>query len=190
MLKLYEIVDEYKALEAMLSQMDEEEVAVSIDDIQKLLNPLNDTLERKLEMCGRYIKNLDAERSAIKAERERLQKREKSLQNKIDSIKSYTLMMLEQNGIQTIKGELLKVGWQQNAAVSVKVEDLTAVPREYLKEVAVIKDGILEIGNDVYFLEGHAVMSADKKAIGKQFKEFKCTVPGCNVEVGKHVRVR
>lgn len=190
MLKLYEIMDEYKALEDMLSQMDENEIAVSIADIQNLLNPLNDTLNNKLEMCGRYIKNLDAERCAIKAERERLQKREKSLQNEINSIKSYTLMELEQNGIQTSKGELLKVSWQQNSVPSVEVDDVTVVPREYLKEVTTIKDGVVEIGTEVYLFDGNTVMKADKKAIGKRYKELNFTVPGCNVEIGKHIRIR
>lgn len=190
MLKLYEIVDEYRALEAMLSQMDEEEIAVSIDDIQKLLNPLNDTLERKLEMCGRYVKNIDAERAAVKTERERLQKREKTLQNQIDSLKSYVLKILEQNGLQSIRGELLKVKWQQNTVPSVMVSDIRILPPEHLKEVATIDGNTFQIGSDTYILDDKVIKKADSRSIGKHFKETGELIPGCHVEIGKHVRIR
>lgn len=188
-MKLYEITDEYKALEAILQEMDEQELLLTIDTVKELLDPLNDKLDRKIEMTGRYVKNLEAEHDAVNHERERLQKREKALKNQIDSLKAYLLTTLEVNNLQTVKGEVLKVRWQNNATPSVLVRDVAAIPSDFLREVTKIDNGVFRLGEDYYRLDGDRVLKADGQTIGKYFKEKNETVPGCEVHLGKHIRI-
>lgn len=189
MIKLYQIPEEFKALEAMLMEMDENELMLNMETVQELMNSLNDQLERKLDATGRVVKNLEGEFEAIKKERERLQKREKALDNQIGSLKSYVLATLEANNLQSIKGETLKIRWQNNSAPSVKVQDMKVVPIEYLREVTKAEAGVFKIGDDYFRLKGDSIMKIDSKAVGDYFKQNNETVPGCEVNLGKHVRI-
>lgn len=188
-MKLYEIAEEYRALEAMLQELDEKELMLSMDTVKELLDPLNDQLDRKIEMTGRFVKNLEAEYEAVNRERTRLQKRETALKNQIESLKSYLLTTLENNNLQTVKGEVLKVRWQNNSIPSVQIYDIKVVPLNFLREVSKASNGVFQLDGNFYRLDGDRIMKADGQAICQYFKETNQNVQGCFVQLGKHVRI-
>ena len=93
-LKLYEISNEYQSL------LNSEEYFVDIED---KLNQIEDQLNLKAINVAAYIKNMEAEESAIKNAITEMKEREKKVSSKIDSLKSYLLFNLGKCNIQEIK---------------------------------------------------------------------------------------
>jgi len=121
--KLYEISNQFKALDEINLESD--------DDVQAfadLYAGLQVSLTEKIENCCMVLRNAQAEADAITEERARLDDRRKALENKIDRLREYMLHEMEGIGVDSVKGALFSVRIQNNPQ-SVQVDG--DVPEEY-----------------------------------------------------------
>lgn len=133
-MKLYELSMEYqRALD--LIEATEDDLTEEQWDI---LTALEGAFNTKIENVAKFIKSLQADVDAIKAERQRLASRERSLGRKVDWLKGYLKHAMESAGKDKVKGELLTVSLRK-APVSCVVEDAERVPAEFREEVTEIK---------------------------------------------------
>ena len=88
------------------------------------------SLERdaKIENIGLWIKNLKAEVEALKAEKDAFAKRQKSAENKMNSLKTYLESYLEGTAYKSTK-----VNITFRKSESIYVEDVSNIPDEYLR---------------------------------------------------------
>ena len=86
------------------------------------------TRDAKIENICLWIKNLKAEAEALKAEKDAFAKRQKSVENKMDSLKKYISNYLEGTAFESSK---VKVSFRKSEAL--EVTDIYKIPDEYLK---------------------------------------------------------
>ena len=82
--------------------------------------------EQKIENIGLYIKNLEAEKEAVKHEKDNFADREKRLGKKIESLKGYLTYALDGQKFSTLK---VAVSFRKSESVLIKDEYL--IPDEY-----------------------------------------------------------
>ena len=82
--------------------------------------------KQKCENIGLYIKNLSAEAEMVKKERDSLAKRQKTLENKVESLKNYLAYAL---GGEKFSTPRLVVSYRRSE--SVNIVDELKVPDEY-----------------------------------------------------------
>lgn len=149
---LYEINEQIKAImDAMNVEMDENgEFDYSYID---QLNELQQARDQKLEAIGCYIKNLDAEAKAIKAEEDALKERRGRLEAKAERLEEYVKNDILAHG--ETKKEFARVAFSFRKSTQVSINDVDAIPKEYKEErvewVPVKKDikTALQLGKDV-----------------------------------------
>ena len=129
MAKLYEIVDELVAFTELNEGLEDEQAYK--DTFEALQGELDD----KVEQWCKAEKNIEAERDAVKAEKERLAAREKALTNHADRMKATLLMYMQAVGVTkaggTIGAKIVKNGGQ--APLILTEEDATKLPEEFQK---------------------------------------------------------
>lgn len=86
------------------------------------------TREAKIENICLWIKNLTAEAEALKAEKNAFAARQKSAENKIESLKNYISGYLSGTAYESAK---VKVSFRKSE--SVEIEDVYKIPEEYLR---------------------------------------------------------
>lgn len=138
-MKLYEI--DRALLDVIESgysvDMDTGEILFSPDD----LDALEAERDAKLEACALYAKGLQAEADAIKAERDKLDKRLKSKQGKVDRLKSYITQSMLIHGDASL--ETARASLRIRRTKAVDVFDSEALPFEYQRrKVSVTADKI------------------------------------------------
>ena len=154
-MKLYEINEELnQLLEQGFTldcvdedgQIDEAKVALKIGELQI-------AFDDKVEGIACFIKDKNAEISAIKNEIDTLTARKKALENKSDSLTEYlsTILLLQNKEKFTTS----KVAISFRASSAVEILDETLIPQEFIKQEikeTIDKKGIssaLKIGIDV-----------------------------------------
>ena len=128
MSKLYEISDQYATLSGFEINSDEDLAA-----FRELANGLDSNFDDKCENICKLIRNFESEAEGFKAEKLRLEKIQKSYENKAIALRKY----LEFNARQILsEGESRKVGLFTLAIRknqdSCNVFDETAIPDEYM----------------------------------------------------------
>ena len=113
-MKLYEINAE---LEALLEQVDPETGELTCDT--KALAALMIAREEKLEGLALYVKNMDAEAAAIKAEEQTLAARRKALEKKAERTRDF---LRESLAGETIKTARVAVTYRASNAVELAPE--------------------------------------------------------------------
>ncbi len=127
-MQLYKISEEYQAaLEAYQMAETDEEQALALEQVSKLDSDMN----KKVEACLAYLKNLEAEADAISNEIKRLQDRKKVAVNKSEAFREYLKTCVEplgkwSNGVFTISFRNYK---------SVVIENEDLIDNCYKKEV-------------------------------------------------------
>ena len=96
-------------------------------DVQQL-DALQMQLEDKLEGIGCWIKNLEAEAAAYKAEKDAFAARQKAAENKAASLKNYLSGYLQGCPFETLR---VKISFRKSE--SLEVSETAVVPMEYLK---------------------------------------------------------
>lgn len=114
-MKLYEINAE---LEALLEQVDPEtgELTCNMDALEALTM----ARDEKLEGMALYVKNMDAEAAAIKAEEKALADRRKALENKAERTRVF---LQEALSGETIKTARVVVSYRRSEAVEIRDPD-------------------------------------------------------------------
>lgn len=110
---------------AIMDCVDEE--TGEIFDIDKF-DALSIEMDVKIENICLWIKNLKAEAEALKNEKDAFAKRQKSAENKMESLKKYLEGYLEGMPFKTPK---VNVSWRRSEKV--EVDDIYQLPEEYLK---------------------------------------------------------
>ncbi|MNX98847.1 hypothetical protein D3C86_1312720 [compost metagenome] len=132
MSKLYELGEQYKAFNRFVdAAWDNEDLTE--DDLQmyiETLESIEDEISNKVENIAKFMKNIEGDINAFKAEEERLAKKRKYLQNKYDGLKSYTQATLEVNKIDKVNAGLFKVRLQKNPP-SLNILDERKIPDKY-----------------------------------------------------------
>lgn len=107
--------------------VDEETGEVLFDSSN--LEKLQAEYEAKLEACGLYIKNLESDAKAIRAEEIALAQRRRVLENKAKRLRSYLLLNLGDD--QTIKTPRLVMSTRYSEAV--QIDDDTELADEWCR---------------------------------------------------------
>ncbi len=94
------------------------------------LEELAETYDAKIEACGCYIKNLQAEADMIKAEEQALAKRRKALESKSKWMKDYLLANVQEFGEAGFSAKA-KVSTRKSEAVQILDEE--AIPAEFMR---------------------------------------------------------
>lgn len=120
----------------------------------KDLDELQMAREQKLENIGLFIKNIEAEAAAVKAEKDSMAARQKRLENKADSLRKYLAYALNGEKFSTPR---VAMSWRKSE--SVNIPDDTAIDDRFCNitvvkkpDKKVIKDA-LKAGQHVFGAE-------------------------------------
>lgn len=151
---LYEID---KAIqEALEGAVDPESGEIIDEELLAAYDQLRMDRDQKVENIGLYIKNLEADAAAIKAEAKNLTARAKAAENKAEHLRNYLQFCLDGQKFQSPR---LSVSFRHAKKVEVDPDMLDAIPEQYLR----FKDP-----------------EPDKKAIGDALKAGE-EIPGCGL---------
>lgn len=120
---LYKLSENYNQVIQMADQLDDGTLRDTLDSI-------NEAFDDKAENIAKSIKEIEGQADIIKAEKERLAKREQAMRNNAKSMKSYLQEQMDLVGKKKIQGELLTVAIQKNAP-SVKIESEQYIPKGF-----------------------------------------------------------
>lgn len=112
-----------KAIADFELEVNEDGEVLNIDE----LDELNLAREQKIEGISLWVKNLEAEKEAVKHEKDNFADREKRLGKKIDSLKKYLTYALDGQKFSTPK---VAVSFRKSESVLVK--DKYLIPDSYM----------------------------------------------------------
>ena len=142
MAKLYEIVAELQEFLELNEGMEDEQA------YQDTLESLQGELDDKVAQWGRCIRNIEAERDAIKEEANRLTSRAQTLDKRVTHMKEVLLMYMKAAGV-TEAGDTIIKAKIRTASTAPLIVDIPPeeVPEEYRKTIIevdkpAIKDAI------------------------------------------------
>lgn len=118
----FEIQQEYRALESLLNEIDEEtgEFIHSSSDIQEYIDNLNDNRNTKLDNIERLKREKQGQILTLDDEIKRLQTKKKMINSNIDSLS--VLQMLLTHG-EKIETDLYKFSTRKSKSVNIYNED-------------------------------------------------------------------
>lgn len=124
---LYEIGRQYlEALEGMEIDPETGEIIGG-----EAVARLSGAFDQKCEAVGCYIKELNAQAAAIKAEQDGLQKRRKALEAKAERLREYLADWMSAAGKERLETPRAALSWRKSSAVV--VDDLEALPESCRK---------------------------------------------------------
>ena len=126
-MKLYEIMADYERLAEMDMESDGD-----VSAFMELLRDLEGTFDQKAENYCRLIRNLEADAEGYKAEKDRLARKQKQVENRIGEIKKY----LQYEASKIIEaGTSRKVGTFtlsiRNNPEALEIDEGAYIPPEY-----------------------------------------------------------
>ena len=159
---LYELTENYNNILELIDnpEISEEMVKTALDEIAEDIN-------EKVVNIAKLIKSIESDISGVKAERERLANKEKTMTNKVKNLKEYIYAAMQLTGKERIKTELFNFTISNNPP-SVKVVSDADIPEEYIVEMP---------------------KQVNKKAILEKLKAGE-DVPGCELSQTKSLRIR
>ena len=110
----------------MIVSMEDGEILFDADNLEELEGEYLD----KLEACGIYCKNEQAEIDAIKAEEKRLADRRRVKENKVKRLKEYMLQSMD--ATQTKKLDTPKCYISTRKSQRVVIDNESKIPRQYV----------------------------------------------------------
>lgn len=121
-------------------------------DLNKAINETTMELDKKIDNIGAYIKNLESDVDAIKEEKKKLSARQKTKENKIESLKRYldgyfrysqaNYFDDETGKIKFHKFESPRVIISYRKSDSINVTDISKVPEVYIKPRVLKEDDV------------------------------------------------
>ena len=163
---LYELTEAYLDIEKLL----DEEYAEQLN-IAESLSGIKDEIENKVENIAKLVLSLKADAEVVKTEEERLNKRRKAIENKVEWLKDYLLTEMLAVNVLKVKREVLSVTVQNNPP-SVEIHTLDLIPSDYRKVIP-------------------ETWQPDKKAIIEHFNTTGEIVDGTEVITSKkHIVIR
>lgn len=161
MTTLYSIGERYRNLEELL---DNDEFPA--EAVLEAAIAVEDEFVAKAQSIGRLVLNMNAEIKAFREEEDRLSRRRRTIQNKLEGLKNYLQHEMTLANLRKISG-VVSIRIQTNSRGSVIIDNEKAIPAEY-------------------WIPQHPVL--DKAVIYDRIKAGE-SVPGCHVETGEHLRI-
>lgn len=162
MSSLYQLTENYNNI---LELADNPEVTE--DMIKEALDSISEEIELKAVNIAKLIKSIESDIAGVKAEKDRLAAKEKSMSNKVKNLKEYLYSAMKLTGKEKIKTDLFSFNIQKNPA-SVNVISDTDIPEEFLVEMP---------------------KQINKKAILEKLKAGE-DVPGCELQQTTSLRIK
>ena len=156
MLHLYEIVDQYQQLKAVIERTD-----ATDEDFELTLKAITGNFDRKVENIAKLCLSLESNIAVLKQEEARLQAKRSSMDRKVDWLKDYTLAEMTAIGREKVEGDTFTVSIRTNPP-SVQVYHLEDIPLEFCDKVP-------------------EVWRPDKKRIMDHFKATGEILPGVGI---------
>lgn len=161
MVKLYELTEDYRELEAMLEAGDIDEKAFA-----DTLEGISGEISEKMEAMKKLKATIDGELAGIDLEIERLTKLKKSKQSAINSLESYAFNQMKKMGVSKLSTTIGDIKIQKGRqSVQVDIDAMDAV-------------------NAIRFVKTKIVSSADKVAIKKALAAGE-EIAGASLMVGE-----
>ena len=122
---LYAIADRYREILSIEVSCDEERAALiaALDEAQG-------DFADKAENIAKFIRNLESEADAIRAEEVRLANKRQSLTKKADNLTAYIEAMLVMTGQRNLKAGIFDIKFQRNPP-SITILDESKLPSKY-----------------------------------------------------------
>lgn len=127
MSSLYELSQNYQALQLMLDNAEPEELEALIDT----LDAIEDSIEVKAENIIKYFKNLESDAEACKAESKRLSTKAKALETKAERLKDYLNREMTAMKLNKLKAGVFTLSYRKSEALA--IDDEQAISDEYKK---------------------------------------------------------
>lgn len=125
-MNLYQISTEYQDI---LSNLYDEDGVINETELDRLeKNEI--AMEKKAIAIASFIKNMDAERTAIDNAKKAMADREKSYKRKIESLEGYLLTNMQHRGIDKVTCPYFEIKVKK-CPLSVNIVDETLLPIEY-----------------------------------------------------------
>ena len=141
MARLYEIAERYRALEALL-----EDEYVDNSMLMDALSEVDDEFNDKVKNITHLLKDSEYHCNYLKLEEERLNKKRKSLEKKIENLKMYIDANMKLRGTKKVDVGTFTITVRKNP-LKVEVVEITDIPSRFIKtktEFTVDKKAILE----------------------------------------------
>lgn len=125
---LYELTEELKLLLFLAEDPETDEEA-----LRGSMEAITGELEIKADGYAKVIRQLESDKAGIKAEKDRLDKRTKAIDNNIQRMKSALQGAMELADKPKFKTELFSFNIQNNpVSVVIDTEDVYSIPEDYL----------------------------------------------------------
>ena len=164
-IKLYEIVADFKAVEALESSDDLPEQV-----IRDTLEGLTGDLQVKAANICKFVRNLEVNADVIDDAAKQMQARANRLRKRADSVKNYLLFNLQATGITKIEAPEFIISVRNNPE-SVRIMEGAQIPDEYL------------------VTPEPPPPRADKAAIKAALKAGK-HIDGCYLDAGQRIEIK
>ena len=128
-MKLYELTDAYAGLAALLDECESEEEAAQL---WAQMDEVGASIAEKADNYARFLRNKQAEVDGLGKEIERLQKRKRSAENKIEQLREHMKFAMGVAGATEIRTALGKWTVRKNAP-RVEVLDESEVAPEFFE---------------------------------------------------------
>ena len=141
MARLYDIAERYRALEALL-----EDEYVDNSMLMDALSEVDDEFNDKVKNITHLLKDSEYHCNYLKLEEERLNKKRKSLEKKIENLKMYIDANMKLRGTKKVDVGTFTITVRKNP-LKVEVVEITDIPSRFIKtktEFTVDKKAILE----------------------------------------------
>lgn len=150
-MQLYTLVNQYLQLSEMAEELDSQTFLDTLETIQ-------DSIEEKCENIAKMVRNIEGDTNALKEEESRLASRRRTLESKVNSLKSYLQNQLEITGISKVKRPMFTISIQKNPP-SVAIENEDIVPIEYQVQQApkIDRKAILQALTSGFEIEGCSI---------------------------------
>lgn len=130
-MKLYELTDRYRVVDALLDDTDGE----ITDDIAAELATLDDALETKVDGIGALAREAEAEASALSTESIVLKVKSNRAKTRANSLKTYLLSQLKLMGRDKAKGVRFSARVATASTPSIRWEGPGDVPADFARVV-------------------------------------------------------
>lgn len=123
-MRLYELAEQYETLLEMAA--DDTDNAT----LAEYIAGMEGKIDEKVENTMKVVRSLEADAAALKTEEDRLKQRRESLEKKAKYLKESTGAIMEQIGVEKVKGRMFSV-WLQANPPKVNVLDEFQIPQRF-----------------------------------------------------------
>ena len=150
-MKLYELTSEIQNAIELYNQVETDE---QLAEVEVKLESLQIDFKEKVVGVAKYVRNVEADATAIDNEIKRLQALKKRAERTVEWFERYLFQAMEVTGTEKVESSILKVSFRKNPP-SVQVEDESKIPEKYWRIIPATKE-----------IDKNAIKDAFKVGIG------------------------